>query len=135
MLGIVEVDTASLDVHPLATPRIPREKLAQMQPLNSGVFLSKRAPGRLKGCRVARHRHRLTRLRFGAFFHSENPPIKALLLLPARQPGGRRLSNATLPPPITTSSGSSAALISPTTRLTYLRHFFLPNRSRPRRPR
>jgi hypothetical protein len=39
-----------------------------------------------------------------------NPPLKALALVPARQPGGKSFNFFTLPPPRTTSSGSRAAI-------------------------
>jgi hypothetical protein len=39
-----------------------------------------------------------------------NPPVNALELSPALQPGGISFNLLTLPPPITTSVGSSAAI-------------------------
>jgi len=59
---------------------------------------------------------------------------KRIGVVAGREPGGSVLSFVTLPPPSTTSSGSSATLSRATTSATYLRHFFLPYRSRPRNP-
>ena len=54
------------------------------------------------------------------------PPVKALELSPALQPGGSSFNLLTFPPPSTTSVGSSAAINRATTLATCCRHFLLP---------
>src|SRR5262245_41879159 len=63
-----------------------------------------------------------------------NPPRNALLLSPARVPGGNSFSFLTLPPPRTTSSGSRAAIRQLTASATLRRHFFAPYFSNARTP-
>ena len=66
------------------------------------------------------------------YSHNRNPPMKARELSTARVLGSSVFSLLALPPPTTTYSGSKAALRRATTSLTFLRHFFSPNRFRPR---
>src|SRR5438552_730006 len=68
------------------------------------------------------------------FFQMQNPPANALVLFPARQPGGNFFKFFTFPPPRTTSSDSSAAIRRATTSLTVCSHFFCPRRLRPETP-
>src|SRR5271166_4861119 len=123
VLRIIEEDSYGLGRQALATFRVIREQLAEMQVLDLRVVCLERFPcrkldhSRCRGhimCSLLLVDYELAAVRAARgrspSCHIRNPPRKALALLPARQPLGSSLRTLTLPPPRTTSSGARALI-------------------------